>query len=86
MKHLASAMIVLLLSSSVTFAQNHAGALSSAVPSRPAPPFAPPSNQAIVTRNGITVPNAAPSINNNPSNPQDLTRSGASNPQDLLER
>jgi hypothetical protein len=85
MKNLSSAMILLLLSSSVTFAQNNAGAMRSAASNRPERPFTPPSNQAIVSHDGFMIPNNLQSFSN-PSNPQDLTRSGASNPQDLLGR
>jgi len=85
MKHLSATMIILLLSSSGSFAQNRAGAMPSAVPNRPARPFAPPSNQAIVTHDAATIPNSSQNFSN-PSNPQDLTKSGASNPQDLLGR
>jgi hypothetical protein len=84
-KHLSAAMIIILLSGSVSFAQGRTGAMPSAAPSRPARPFVPPSNEAIVTHDGATIPNASQSFSN-PSNPQDLMSSGASNPQDLLGR
>jgi hypothetical protein len=84
-KHLSAAMIILLLSGSVSFAQGRMGAMPSAVTNRPERPFTPPSNQAIVTHDGATIPNSSQSFSN-PSNPQDLTSSGASNPQDLLGR
>jgi hypothetical protein len=84
-KYLSATMIILLVSGSVSFAQNRTGAMPSVVPNRPERPFAPPSNQAIVTHDGATIPNSSQSFGN-PSNPQDLTSSGASNPQDLLGR
>jgi len=84
-KHLSATMIILLLSGSTSFAQGRSGAMPSAAASRPERPFTPPSNEAIVTHDSATTPNASQSFSN-PSNPQYLPSSGASNPQDLLGR
>jgi len=83
MKRLYATLVILVLSSSVSFAQHTGGATPSAVPNRTARSFAPPSNQAIVSHDRVTNLNSSQNLNNL-SNPQDLTRSGAGNPQKSL--
>jgi hypothetical protein len=83
MKHLASTMVILLLSSGLAFAQNnHVGMRLPTVRNNPTPQ---PSNEATVGRGAGMNPMNSQDLSGR-SNPQELTRSGASNPESLTGR
>jgi hypothetical protein len=83
MKRLSSAMLILLLSSGLAFAQNHFGGMRSAVPTVRNNPTPQPSNEATVGHGAGMNPSSSQDLSLR-SNPQDLTRSGASNPESLI--
>jgi hypothetical protein len=84
MKHLASTMVILLLSSGLAFAQNNQVETTRlpAVRNNPTPQ---PSNEATVGRGAGMNPMNSQDLSGR-SNPQELTRSGASNPESLTGR
>jgi hypothetical protein len=79
-------MVILLLSSGLAFAQNNPGGMRSTVPNSITSPIPPqPSNEATAGF-GAGVNPSNPQDLSSRGNPQDLTRSGASNPQNLTGR
>jgi hypothetical protein len=84
MKHLASTMVILLLSSGLAFAQNNQVETTRlpAVRNNPTPQ---PSNESTVGHGAGMNPMNSQDLSGR-SNPQDLTRSGASNPESLTGR
>jgi len=83
MKHLASTMVILLLSSGLAFAQNNqVGMRLPTVRNNPTPQ---PSNESTVGHGAGMNPMNSQDLSGR-SNPQDLTRSGASNPESLTGR
>jgi hypothetical protein len=79
-------MVILLLSSGLAFAQSNLGGMRSTVPNSIPSTIPPqPSNEA-TTSFGAGVNPSNPQDLSSRGNPQDLTRSGASNPQNLTGR
>jgi len=85
MKRLSSTMVILLLSSGLAFAQSNPGGMRSTVPNTATSTIPQPSNDATVGYGAGKNPSNPQDLSNR-GNPQDLTRSGASNPQDLTGR
>jgi hypothetical protein len=85
MKRLTSTIVILVLSSGLAFAQSGFGGMRSTTPNMPNNPTPQPSNEATVGHGAGMNPSNSQDLSNR-SNPQDLTRSGASNPESLMGR
>ncbi|MEA2980738.1 MAG: hypothetical protein QOF09_2561 [Alphaproteobacteria bacterium] len=85
MKRLTLISAILLLSSGLAFAQQSVGGMNSTFPTIRNNPAPQPSNEATVGYGAGMNPSNSQDLSNR-SNPQDLTRSGASNPESLLGR
>jgi hypothetical protein len=78
-------MAILLLSGGLAFAQNTPGGMNPTLPNGFTNSIPQPSNEATTGFSAGRNPSNSQDLSNR-SNPQDLTRSGASNPESLLGR
>ena len=85
MKRLSSTMVILLMSGGLAVAQSNPGGMRSTAPNTATNPAPQPSNDATVGHGAGMNPSNSQDLSNR-GNPQDLTRSGASNPESLLGR